>query len=352
MEQFLYFLSKTDGTVISRCSPMARNIQASLGFFVLLTGTIAFLSGTYAVSNMFIREDLVSGEPTMPFFGWPASVILGLIYATFIMAIDREIVSATNKTAVAYRIPLAIVVSLIISKPMEMQLFDAALIKQLSIDDLRDQDNKGLSDKLAGNVKILQRQYNTLDSNLRAAVDNWNTWQKLESAEIVGSPIAGATHRPGKGPAYEQAGENMKAQQTLIDQYKTDLKQVKADLDKAKSDEDVKYHSGKHKQSYDLLSKSIALDEVKGNDKSGAATRMGWGITALFLLFETIPSLIKLLLPRTEYDAMIDKRRLLNILSTTIIYEQATSEYYSKTAEELTIENPLRIKQMYLSQSD
>ncbi|MFC0518940.1 DUF4407 domain-containing protein [Mucilaginibacter angelicae] len=352
MKQFLYFLSKTDQTVVSRCPPMARNIQYSLGFFVLLTGTIALLSGTYAISNMFLYEDPSTGQPVMPFFGWPASIILGLVYATFIMAIDREIVSATNKITVAYRIPLAIVISLIISKPIEMQLFDSAVVQQLSSDNQHDQHNQNLSNELDANVNRLQVRFNILDSSLRAAVDSRNYWQKMKLAEIVGTEAAGTSGHPGEGVAFRQDDENMKAQQTLIDQYNSDLKTVKTELDKARIAKKTEYHLDKQKIAYDLLSKSVALNKVKDNDKSGTATRMGWSITGLFLLFEIIPSLMKLLLSKTEYDALIDKRRLLNILSTDMIYEEATSIYHDKSAEEISKENPVRISQLYLSQSD
>jgi hypothetical protein len=352
MKQFLYFLSKTDRTIVSRCSPMARNIQYSLGFFVLLTGTIAFISGTYAISNMFLYEDPASGAPLMPVFGWPASILLGLIYATFIMAIDREIVSATNKTAVAYRIPLAIVVSLIISKPIEMQLFDSAIVQRLGKDNQHEQHNQNLSDELAANVNQLQNQRDTLDSSLRVAINSRNYWQKLKLAEIVGTPGTVTSGNPGEGAAFRQDDENMKTQQTLIDQYSVELKTVKAELAKAKANKTAEYHLDKDKIAYDLLCKSVALNEVKDNDRTGTATRMGWGITGLFLLFEIVPSLMKLLLPKTEYDALIDKRRLLNILSTDMIYQQAISIYHDKSAEDISMENPTRIAQLYRSQSD
>ena len=53
---------------------------------------------------------------------------------------------------------------------------------------------------------------------------------------------------------------------------------------------------------------------------------MTWGITILLMLFEIIPSLIKLLTPSTEYDAIIEARRRLNIQLTNAMANEGLED--------------------------
>lgn len=350
MKKILYFLSKTDTSVIGFCPPITRDIQASLGFFVALTGTLAFISGTYAISNMFMTEDVLTHRPVISDLGWIFSILLGMVYATFIMAIDREIVSASNKMAVFLRLPLAVIISLIVSVPMEMKLFDARLVKQLNADNK--EENKGLTDTLASNVQKVRIRFRALETERATAVIQRDHWAKVMQNEIVG--VKGdnqLTGRAGKGPAYDQADANRKAQQDIIDHDDIEMKATGIILEKAMNDQDSKFEIKRQVQSFDLLSKYIALGEIKSGDRTGSAGLMSWGITLLFFLFEAIPCIMKLMLPKTEYDTLIEKRRLLNILSANMIYEDAISEYYNKTAKDLMEENPLRVEEMLLSQS-
>ena len=163
MKAFLYFLSKTDTDIIRHCPSSTRQTHLTLGFFVLMTGMLAFISGSFAISNMFVHENAM-GRPQMAMTGWILSPVIGIIYATFIMAIDREIVSATTRWAVIFRLPLAIAITLIVSLPVELQLFESKLLKQLT--DAQKNENDGL-------VAKLNETYNTSHINVRI--------QKLEN---------------------------------------------------------------------------------------------------------------------------------------------------------------------------
>jgi hypothetical protein len=84
MKNLFFYLAKTDMGLIKTCTSQARNVQSSLGAFVLLTGILAFISGTYAISNMFLTEG-ANGMPVMIPYGWLASSCLGLVYTLFII---------------------------------------------------------------------------------------------------------------------------------------------------------------------------------------------------------------------------------------------------------------------------
>jgi len=232
---------------------------------------------------------------------------------------------------------------------VEMEIFDAKLVKQLTGDGK--EDNRVLSDRLEKNADDLQARFDTLENRRLEAIRNRDLWSSAMEKEITGVKETGRSGQPGKGIAFKQDSVNMEIQNTLVKGFDFEQKQLRPELIKARADEDTLFTKKKVVQSYDLLSKYIALGKVMINDKSGSADKMGWGITILFFLFETIPCIIKLLLPKTEYDSLIEKRRLLNILTTNMIYEDAFADYHTKTSSELTTDNPQRVEQMFGSQS-
>lgn len=86
IERFFQFLSKTDPDAMNSpcCTLVARMTQTSLGVMVLLTGVLAFFSGSYAIYTAFGSH----------FWGQFVAVPLGILYAAMIIVFDREIVGA------------------------------------------------------------------------------------------------------------------------------------------------------------------------------------------------------------------------------------------------------------------
>ena len=349
MNKILFYLSKTDFGIIKKCPYSTRLIQASLGLFVLLTGIFAFISGSFAISNMFIHEDILTGIPTLDNDTWYVSLGLGSIFSIFIMAIDREIVSASNRLAIFARIPLAIIISLVVSLPIELKLFEGKIIKTLSKEIKTTNDS--LKQNLNREIFTIEARIDTLNHLKQIAVVKRDEWASAMEAEVVGTIKIGRTGKAGLGPAFRIDSVNKLQQENMIAIYENELIRKKKELDIAQQVRDSAFKLRKEYQSYDLLSKYISLREIRRKDFSGSASILSWGITILFLLFELTPSIMKLLLPKTEYDVLLDKRRLLNLLAIRSIYEEALSQYEGKTAREIMVENPARVDLMLNSQS-
>lgn len=351
MKHVLYFFSKTDSGIIEHCPASTKNIHATLGFFVLMTGIMAFVFGSYAISNMFIHENPATSQPEMMKHGWRYAFILGSIYATFIMAIDREIVSASSKWAAIFRIPLAVVISLVVAVPVELQIFEGRINRHL-IGQHRE-DNDALKNKLNVQNRILQLEADIKNIEVlkQGAINKRDGWAEASEAEVVGRVKEGRTGKSGRGPAYGEVMMNKDLQDTMIEQYKRELVVKENQLAAAKKKMETEFENEKVAQSFDLLSKYIALKEIKKEDKTGSAASMGLWITLLFCLFELIPSIMKILTPLTEYDVLLDKRRRLNINATKLIYHQVYMEYRNKTVDEIRDYNPQAVQKMFNAQS-
>ncbi|MEX0274979.1 MAG: DUF4407 domain-containing protein, partial [Flavobacteriaceae bacterium] len=118
MKKILLFLSKTDDELYESCPQSAKNTQLAYGLFVLLTGVLAFISGTYAISNLFIDYDWQHNTTEFQDEGLLISISLGVLYAIMIMAIDREVVSARNKGAAFSRLFLAMAIGTVVAVPI------------------------------------------------------------------------------------------------------------------------------------------------------------------------------------------------------------------------------------------
>ncbi len=347
MHRFLLFLSKTDNSIIRHCNSGTSNIQASLGFFVLLTGVLAFISGSLAVSHMFIQVDAF-GKPQLGIGGWIFSCLIGFIYSVLIMAIDREIVAASTKWAVLLRVPLAIIISIVISVPIEIQLFSGRINKKL-LENVR-VENERLAAQVHETMLPFERRRDTLLQLKNTAINQRTNWGNIMDIEVVGNIREGKTRPAGKGNAYNSAKENKEQAAALIATSDSELVIVQRQLQHMQLQMDSTLAIDKIAQSFDLLSKYTALQEVTSSDTSGSAKTMGLGVTFLFLLFELVPSIMKLLLPKTEYDTLLAMRRDLNITAADTIYQAAKTSYNGMSLTDISRRNPEVIEGLFKSQ--
>ncbi|MEX0274359.1 MAG: DUF4407 domain-containing protein, partial [Flavobacteriaceae bacterium] len=121
------------------------------------------------------------------------------------------------------------------------------------------------------------------------------------------------TGKSGCGPACEEAIRNLELHREnrtkAQEQYNSFMAhEYWQGMERAKTD-----YGNKHvNQSFDFLSKFKALNEIMDRDESNSAFWLSWGIRILFILFEIIPSLIKLMTSPTEYDFLLKSRLHMN----------------------------------------
>lgn len=169
ISNFLIFCSGADRGMIDQCPKSERNKYASIGATVFLTGFLAAISSGYALYTIFRGEE----------YAFIAALGFGLVWATIIFNLDRYIVSSLRKEGnwkkeLLYATPrfvIAILISLVIAKPLEVRIF-ASRIEQQILEDKRQklEDEKLSIDKLNDLTKLentMQGQTNelgTLDS--------------------------------------------------------------------------------------------------------------------------------------------------------------------------------------------
>jgi hypothetical protein len=297
LSRFFQFLSKTDRRIIIHCTDHAVKTQVTNGVFVLLTGTFAFLSCMYAVHTTF--KDFRVAIP------------VALLYATVIVFIDREIVSATNKLATLSRLPLALLIGVVIAVPLEMRLFADRIDKQLIEENA--EENKVAREQMEADERAYDDRIKALENEMAGYRKNIVEAGLTMQDETTGAVREGRnrTGLAGPGPAYKAAEAQLERNQQLLNTAQTELDKLKLAQNDVRTRLKDIYERRAVPKVEDLMARYEALEKVKASSPS--AIYMAWGIRALIILLEMSPALVKLMQRTNEYNVILEAVRRVNI---------------------------------------
>ncbi|CAM3507598.1 hypothetical protein FSS13T_09720 [Flavobacterium saliperosum S13] len=293
LKRFFILCSGADKDLIYSCSNGEQNKYAGIGATVFFTAVMAFIASGYALFTVF---DSV----------YPA-LLFGVVWGLLIFNLDRFIVSTIRKRdnfwgeliQASPRIILAMIIAVVISKPLEIKIFE----KEINTVLLKEKNEMAIANKnqvtnyFKGDVTKNQSEIDSIKSNIKA--------KEKEVADLYQSYITEAegsagTKKMGKGPIYKEKREahdlalkqldSLKATSAkAITEKEARSKTLQADLDKKVAD-----------------SKPI-IDSFDGlMARINALGKLPWlpsfFIMLLFLAIETSPIIAKLLSPKGEYD--------------------------------------------------
>ena len=266
IERFFQFLSKTDPDAMNSpcCTLVARMTQTSLGVMVLLTGVLAFFSGSYAIYTAFGSS----------FWGQFIAVPLGLLYSAMIIVFDREIVGAQVKKAVWIRLPLAIAIGFIVAVPLELRLLQDSIDKHLIV--LSKQENSGPDERLKAKLDALDKRKEELQGKVQHYRDEVNKWNEIMEQETVGRLRTGRTGIAGQGPAYREAERNRDVNQEMVVKAEEDLKKHEAEEGQTRQTAQQEFNNAHVAQAHDFLARYQALESLKNT--SPGAFSISWGL--------------------------------------------------------------------------
>lgn len=305
LAKLLLYLSKTDRRLIFLCSDSAYKTQVGNGVFVLIVGIFAFASSSYALRNVL--------EASYAVF------MVAAVYSVLIMFIDREIVSATNKSRgmIATRLAMAVFIGLVVSVPLELRIFEQQIDRELKR--IQNIDNSPYLDKkqqaaaqYRERIVAKEKQIQELETEA-GKLGNRVTNEVLQpNQQIVG--VARGTLRPGIGPVYRRLEEQSDEVARQLTQAREDYKKLSEDEQKELKRLEEEYKNREIPPANDLLSRYVALGAVKQDPQRGwDAWTMAWGVRLLLIMLELTPALIKILQEENDYDAMLQADRRRNI---------------------------------------
>ncbi len=213
IRNFFLLCSGADMDILETCSSGEKNKYAGIGATVFFTALMAFIAASYALYTVF--DNLY------------AAIIFGLLWGLLIFNLDRFIVSTIKKRnsvkneiwQATPRIILAVIIAVVISKPLELKIFEKEINQVLleQKNDLTLANKEQISLQYTPVVEELQSEI----ASLKAEIDT----KEQETNELYETYIAEAEGRKGtllvgKGPVYREKREKH-------DTYLAELAQLK-----------------------------------------------------------------------------------------------------------------------------
>lgn len=292
---------------ILRKTPSEWNKFSGIGGIVLFTAIFATLSAGYAMYTVF--DDL-----------W-ISIGFGILWGLMIFNLDRYIVSSIKKTGTWWnqilmsipRLILATFLGIIISKPLELKIFEKEVNKQLNT--IIQRNKTQLQGEMNG--RILQ-QSGPFDTEKKQITDKVAQYQKSYDSAAVELEKEILGKQSGLTSGKEGFGSNAKRKQELKEQRRKDLENYQKQsaprleyLDKEISkvytnlETERKSTESIEDKFNGFAARLQALDEL-GKNSAIIATAAAF-IMGLFICLEISPVLVKLISQVGPYDYLLEK---------------------------------------------
>ena len=297
LKSFFILCSGADKDLLDGCSEGEQTKYVGIGATVFFTAVMAFLASAYALFTVF---DSI----------YPA-IAFGIVWSLLIFNLDRFIVSTIRKRdqfgseflQVTPRIILAIIIAIVISKPLEIKIFE----KEINTVLLKEKNTMALANKKeVANYFKSDLDKNKADiANLKNEITNKekevNTLYETYITEAEGTA---GTKKLGKGPVFkEKIAKHDLAKKEMDTLQKTNLAKI-AEMEK------------NTKTLQNDLDKKVTETQpiIDGFDglmaRINALDKLPWlpsfFIMLLFLAIETSPIIAKLLSPKGEYDYKLE----------------------------------------------
>lgn len=350
IKQFILFCSGANTEVLSKC-PTQEPRMVSIGLSVLLTAVLALFSSCYAM--YFVFDNIFFSE------------LFSIIWALMIFNLDRYIIISSSKEKKVLfffpRILIAVIISITISKPVEIKIYEDLIMRNIYANN-------------EGNLSKYKNDFDVRLSNISREIKETESGVYDYNNDIILKDITGkikelkAINRIIRKDSLRVRANNrtiailskkeakrrdevmnaFKVKESQKSTHLNDLYSEMAGMNKKRDSLFLSY-SDRVSVNKDLISMLTSLSEVKSQNDT-VAVSSGF-ITALFLLIETSPILIKMMTKNGVYEELvanqervilesknlcddIEKESLLKIskynADMRIKLNQATTDYYNK----------------------
>ncbi len=337
IQNFFLFCSGVEHSILERC-PSDVNKYVGIGATVFFTGVLAFISSGYALYTVFESY-------------W-AAIPFGIIWGLMIFNLDRYIVLSMKSNGSWWRdwlvalprLALAILLALVISKPLEMKIFEKEI--QAELVTMEQEVYKQQEDGL-------KARYNTQLADERARIDalkaeillKTTARDALVKQAVQEADGTGGSGKKNLGPIYlAKKAEADKAQaeleQTIALNQPLILEKTKA-IQTLETTVQTEVSSLQRSRYNGLAARMEALSRLSG--KSLAILYASLFITLLFVAIETAPIMVKLISYRSPYDYLLHEHEhvfeMANLESTTLRNNTVRSKlrYDTETGQHLTL---------------
>ncbi|AVI50987.1 DUF4407 domain-containing protein [Pukyongia salina] len=293
LQRFFIFCSGADTEILEQCSPGERTKYAGIGATVFFTAVMATIASAYALYTVFDN--------------YYTAIFFGFIWGLLIFNLDRFIVSTIKKSdnffdeliQASPRILLAIIIAIVISKPLELKIFEKeinqVLLEEKNAMTLENKDQLAL--QYQPSIEALNTEIAALKQEVIDKETAVNNYYETFIAEAEGRE---GTLLVGKGPVYKEKREKHDAELAALQEMRT-ANAARIETAEAQVAGLTEQYNTKVAETQPVID---GFDGLMA--RVNALNKLPWlpslFIFLLFLAIETSPIIAKLLSPKGAYD--------------------------------------------------
>jgi hypothetical protein len=285
--------SGADTDILKTSSKAEQTKYAGIGGTVFFTAVMAFIASSYALYTVFDN--------------YVTAIFFGLVWGLLIFNLDRFIVSTIKKQDNKWkevlqatpRIILAIIIAVVISKPLEIKIFEKEINQVLLTqkNDLTLANKNQIANQFTPEINSIQNEITTLKQELNTKEAETDALYQTYISEAEGTA---GTKLLGKGPVYKEKREKHDASLAELQQLKIDTKTKIIE-----KENQIALLTTQQKEQ-EIITQPIINSFDGLMARINALNELPWlpsfFIFLLFLAIETSPIFAKLIAPKGEYD--------------------------------------------------
>ena len=299
LKNFFWMCSGADPDLLLE-SPKSEQIKyAGIGGTVFFTAVMAFISGSYALYTVFDNGYI--------------AIAFGLVWGLLIFNLDRFIVSTIKKQDNVWkellqaspRIILAIIIAIVISKPLEMKIFEKEINQVLleQKNELTLQNQNQIAQQYTPEISRIESEIMALKNTVSTKEKETNDLYDTYISEAEGTA---GTMKLGKGPVYKEKREKH-------DMLLKELQELKEETKLIISEKEAAISALRNNRDNQVTTSQPIIDGFDGlMARINALGELAWlpsfFILLLFLAIETAPVLAKVMAPKGAYDLKFDEQ--------------------------------------------
>lgn len=324
LQKFFILCSGADSDILETCSKGEQNKYAGIGATVFFTAVMAFIASGYALYTVF--DNVYT------------AIFFGLIWGLLIFNLDRYIVSTIKKRDSKWneiaqatpRIILAVIIAIVISKPLELKIFEKE-IDQVLLEEKNDMtlaNKEQLALQYTPKIESLNQEIANLKDEIATKEAETNALYDTYISEAEGTAGTGLL---GKGPVYKEKREKH-------DSALAELQQLKEINSQKITNTEAQIEALNAEYTVKVATTQPVIDGFDGlMARINALDKLPWlpsfFIFLLFLAIETAPIIAKLLAPKGEYDYKFEEAE--SMVATWVTQKVAQRKLLMSTDAEM-----------------
>lgn len=281
-----------------------KRLYTAIGLNISVTAIFAATSGGYAMYSIFKSLEI--------------AISLGIGWGLTIGILDRFLIMTTQKKSYfdwkfyiigVGRIGMATLLAVVISKPLEMAVFNKEIFAHISTANLAAEvQMKSTVAELSESIEIARLRQENADLKTEDVQLN-DKQQKAYDAMIGEAEGTSGSTRAGKGPLFDEKSVELDRQKAVVDATTAQHREKVAANDRqieiletAKAAKVAQVRTARVSAD-SLLAQMEALEQMAAQSETVAwSSRL---ISAIFVVIDVMPILGKLVMNRTIYDSIL-----------------------------------------------